>query len=311
MKKLTALLLCFSFLFLCACGKDGNEPTTEDYREYVNIDDYTGIPRETQTAWFSEETTAKNNSPSDGSTPAVEADLPADFPAIPEGTSNISIKKYKAEESENGYESDWIRLEFSAPKQSIYQFSRDLVDAGYKGNAIYLVSHDGYYEYYKEGWQGAWQNGKHLIRINSWLNEIDGSYALTIDIVECVKKTYPELAKLLPVFEGCSSANGSYYEILDNGENIQHEFDGAFHNKWLIRYTHKNAYVGVTREEFENYVETLKAAGFVGEAYYYKLDGCETYGFDGLRKDDGLFVTFNFNETLSTMDLIYSNHLPQ
>lgn len=311
MKKMIALLLCFAFIFLCACGKDGNEPTTDDYIEYVNIDDYTGIPRETQTAWFSEETTAAKDQTSSDGTPAVEADLPADFPSIPDGTSNISIKKYKAEESDNGYQSDWIRLEFSAPKQSIYQFSRDLTDAGYKGNAIYLVSHDGYYEYYKEGWYGAWQNGKHLIRIDSWLNEIDGSYALTIDIVECIGETYPELAKLLPVFKGYSCAKGSYFEVLDNGETLEHEFDGAFHKKWLIRYTYENAYVGVTRKEFESYVETLQAEGFDGNPYYYKLDGCETYGFDGLRKDDGLFVTFNFNETLSTMELIYTNYIPQ
>ena len=37
-------------------------------------------------------------------------------------------------------------------------------------------------------------------------------------------------------------------------------------------------------------LRALKAAGFEGESYYYKLDGCETYGFDGLNKENGLFV---------------------
>ena len=310
MKKIIALLLCFSFVFLFACGKNSDEPTT-DNREYVNINDYTGIPRETQADWFNEETTEKKQQTGDSAMNADRSDLPEGFPSIPEGTSNISIKKYKASESDYGYQSDWVQVKFSAPKQSIYQFSRDLVDAGYKGTAIYLVSHDGYYEYYKEGWQGAWRNDKHIIRIDSWLNEIDGSYALTIDIVECVTETYPELAKLLPVFKGYTVANGKYYEILDTNYNIEHEFDGSFHNKWLIRYTNENGYVGVTRTQFEDYVEELRAAGFVGEAYYYKLDGCETYGFDGLRSSDGLFVTFNYNETLSTMDIIYTNYMPQ
>ena len=123
MKKLIALLLCFSFIFLYACGKNGNEPTT-DNKEYVNINDYTGIPRETQADWFDEETTANKQQSADSAANADRSDLPEGFPSIPEGTSNISIKKYKASESSHGYQSDWVQVKFSAPKQSIYQIGR-------------------------------------------------------------------------------------------------------------------------------------------------------------------------------------------
>lgn len=306
MKKLIAVMLCFAFIFLCACNKDGEEPTT-DYREYVNLNDYTGIPRETKADWFEDKTVNQNTQATEAGSPAVKSDLPEGFPAIPEGTSNISIKKYKAEDSDNRYQSDWVQVQFSAPMHSIYQFSRDLVSAGYKGNAIYISSQDGYYEYYSEGWHGAWRNDKHLIRIDSWFKEIDGSFGLTLDIVECVKGTYPELAALMPIFDGYTAASGIYCEILDDGNLVQHEFDGTFHKKWLVRYTQENAVVGVTREQFDDYIEELKAAGFVGEIYYVKIDGCEAYGFDCLRKEDGLFVSFILNETLSTMELVYAN----
>lgn len=311
MKKTVALLLCGVFVFLCSCNKEekNTEPTTNN-NQYVNVDDYTGIPRVTQTDWFNETTTKKGSQSVETTgtgVPAVKADLPEGFPDIPEGTSNISIIKYKPEDSEAGYRSDWIRLKFSAPMHSIIQFSNDLTAAGYKGSAKYVESHDGYYEYYVEGWQGGWQNGEHIIRIITWENEIDGSYAITMDIVECSETFYPELEQYFPAFEGYSIAPGRYYEILSDGTLKKDEFDGRFHQKWQIRYSYEESFTGVTRQEFEDYVEKMKSCGLEGEAYYYRLDGCSVYGYDGVDKEKDLYTSFFYNETLSTLEIVFTN----
>lgn len=290
MKKIVALILCASFILLCSCSGKDSTPTTNNVN-YVNEGDWSGIQREMVTDWF------------DGDVNGVERkDLPEDFPAVPDETSNISIKKHKAEESSAGYASDWTELTFSTPRQGVNKLSDDLRKAGYKGTVRYLPS---------EGWAGAWQNGKNFIRIADWEYEYDGSYIITLHITECLKPSYPELAEIVPVFDGFTSAKGSYYEFID-GKPLAHNFDGKFHAEWQIEFSRFGAIAGTSKEEFEAYSETLDKSGFESQrSLYSTADDCIVYLYEGYNKKTGIFVAAFFNESLQTLEIRYSNLAPE
>lgn len=306
MKRFIALLLCIPMVFLCACD-DGK--TVNPNVSYVNIDDYTGIPRETKADWF-ETKPVSEGATGEKTTDLIQIsrdELPEGFPSIPEGTSNISIVRHTAEESEEGYRSDWIRFKFSTPKHSLMKFSTDLVAAGYKGGIRFVESDISTYEYYPPDLYGGWQNGKHIISIVDCENEIDGSYAVTLDIVECGEVFYPELGQYFPAFDGYSVVPGDYKEITATGKVIDHAFDGAFHETWQITYIKDNAFVGVSRNQFDSYVKSLEKIGFAGEVYPYDLDGCSTYIYDAVDSKNKVYVSIIFNENISTLDVLYTN----
>lgn len=306
MKRFIALLLCIPMIFLCACD-DGK--TVNPNVSYVNVDEYTGIPRETKADWF-ETKPVSEGATGEKTTDLIQIsrdELPEGFPSIPEGTSNVSIIKYPAEKSTEGYRSDWIRFKFSAPKHSLMNFSTDLVNAGYKGGIRFIESDASSYEYYPPDLYGGWQNGKHVISIVDCEKEIDGSYAVTLDIVECGTSFYPELGQYYPVFDGYSVVPGEYKEITQTGRVISHEFDGAFHEIWQITYIKDNAFVGVSRNQFDSYVKSLEKAGFVGEVYQYDLDGCSTYFYDAADTKNKVYISVIFNENISTLDVLYTN----
>lgn len=299
-------MLSFLFLFLCACE---DEKPKKDNVSYVNINDYTGIQRETKTAWFEEKTDAGSvtGETVTSSSKATADDLPEGFPEIPEGTSNISIVRYGKEDSKSGYRSDWIEVKFSAPEHSIMKFSQDLVAAGYKGGIKYIESEDGVYEYYGIGWHGGWQNGKHIISIIKSEKEIDGSFALTLHITECGSSFYPELVNYFPEFKGQSLTSGKYYEVLSSGRTVKHDFDGQFHEKWQIIYAFEEAFTGVSMSQFESYLKTLENAGFVGQTVIYRLDGCSARIYDGINSEKGLYISIIYNENLQDLNVVFTN----
>ncbi len=306
MKRFIALLLCIPMIFLCACNGDEVKPNVS----YVNVDEYTGIPRETKADWF-ETKPASEGATGEKTTSLIQItkdELPEGFPSIPEGTSNISMIKYSAAESKEGYRSDWIRFKFSAPKHSLVKFSNDLVDAGYKGGIKFTESSATSYEYYPPGVYGSWQNGKHIISIVDCENEIDGSYAVTLDIVECGVSFYPELGNYYPVIDSYSMIPGVYKEITSSGQLVKHEFDGAFHETWQITYMQGNPFVGVSRKQFDEYIKSLEKSGFTGEVLQYKLDGFSTYIFDGINTEKKVYISIIFNENLSTLEVLFTNN---
>lgn len=291
MKRIIALALCAAFIFLCSCSdKEYNAPVTDSVN-YVNGDEWTGIGREMVTDWF------------DGAVDGVtQNDLPADFPSVPDETSNISIKKRTPQDTAAGYTSDWIELVFSAPRQSVNKFSDDLRKAGYKGVARYLPV---------SGWQGAWQNGKHFVRIASWEYEYDGSYIITVHITECRKSTHPELEAVVPMFNGFSATEGSYFELINGGAK-RHDFDGSFHAEWQLEYSGSGTIAGTNQDEFDSYVETLNKNGFIGQrSFYNSADECIVYVYEGYNKETGITVAAFLNESLMTLEIRYTNVTPE
>lgn len=291
MKRFIALTLCASFLCLCACsGKDDNG-TTKNV-EYINAGDWSGVQREMVTDWFSGEVSG-----------VAAEDLPDDFPAVPDETSNVSIKKHSPEDSGIGYASDWIEIVFSAPMHSVYNFADDLKRAGYAGTARYLETN---------GWQGAWQNGKNFIRIADWENEYDGSYIITLHVTDCLKASYPELEAIVPVFDGVTSAKGTYYEIKHDGSAEKHDFDGMFHAEWQIEYSLNGSIAGTTKEAFEAYAQELELNGFEGQnSFYSDNNECLIYFYEGINKETGILVAAYFNESLMTLEIRYTNVIPE
>ena len=312
MKRFVALFIGMLLVFLCACE---DEKPKNDNVSYVHINDYTGIPRETKTDWFEDETVGESanageTSTGEKATSSVKItadDLPDGFPEIPEGTSNISMVRYSKEESKAGYRSDWIEVKFSAPEHSIIKFSQDLIAAGYKGGIRYVETEDGIYEYYGNGWHGGWQNGKHIISVLKSEKEIDGSFALTLHIAECGRSVYPEFGQYFPEFNGQSLTNGKYYEVLSNGSTVKHEFDGSFHEKWQLIYAFEEAFMGVSTSQFDAYVKTLRDAGFVGQTVIYRLDGCSTKMFDGINSEKGLYISMIHNENIQNINVVFTN----
>lgn len=291
MKRIFALILCAAFIFLCSCSDKKDDIPTTNGANYVNAGEWTGIGREMVTDWFAGEV--------DG---VVKEDLPDGFPAVPDETSNVSIKKFSPEDTSIGYTSDWIELTFSAPRQGVNKFSDDLRKAGYKGTARYLPT---------LGWQGSWQNGKHLVRIASWEYEYDGSYIITVHITECVKTSYPELEAIVPVFDGFAATKGSYYELINGGAK-PHDFDGSFHAEWQIEYSMNGAIVGTNKDEFEAYADTLDKNGFDGQrSFYNSTDDCIIYVYEGYNKETGILVAAFLNESLMTLEIRYSNVAPE
>lgn len=291
MKRIIAFILCFTFIFLCSCSNKDDDVTT-NHINYVNEGEWSGIQREMVTDWFAGEVSG-----------AVKEDLPEGFPAVPEETSNISITKHSPEDTNNGYTSDWLEVVFSAPRQSVNKFSDDLKKAGYTGTARFLAS---------QGWQGAWQNGKNVIRIASWEYEYDGSYIITLHITDCLKPSYPELEAIVPVFDGATSSKGTYYELRHDGSALKHDFDGMFHAEWQIEYSLNGSIVGTTKDAFEEYTEKLDANGFEGQkSFYSTTDDCIVYFYEGVNEETDLFVAAYLNESLMTLEIRYTNVIPE
>ena len=138
-------------------------------------------------------------------------------------------------------------------------------------------------------------------------HEMDGSYAMIFDIVECTEVFYPELGQYFPVFDGYSLIPGEYSEITSNGEILKHKFDGQFHEKWQIFFAHGNAFTGVSHAQFDSYVKQLIKQGFKGTVVNERLDGCSAYLFDGINTEKGVYTSMIYNENLMSLDIVYTN----
>lgn len=300
MKKITAVLLCFSFLFLFACSND-----KQDNVKYVNADNPSSIGKEFATSW--NDFTLPAADVSSGETqPNVSAAelLPENFPEIPEGVSDLSIVK-KPYSKDSGYPSEYVELKFICKYMNLVTFSQSLKDKGYKGGIKEIT--DG--TYYPTGIHGAWQDGKYLIRIVGTQAIVDGSQEVTMHIVPCVDMFPSELAALSSSFDGFCGAEPYYYEYVD-GEPYLRDYTGGFHAKWMFAFKGDCSYVGVTREDFENYFTVLESKGYeIGTVEPGTLDGCTTFLGEAMSGDESLYVMLLYNETLATLDIYYTNDI--
>ena len=296
MKKIIALTLAFSLLFLCACSdnKDiGAETTPSEISTTENA------------VATSVQDTSKN---ADIKTPASwNSDLlPDDFPSPPNGTHEIIIEKNEANKN---YSSDWVSIQFTCPENEIFRFTNDLLKAGYIGGTKKIEPPS---TYYREGFNGAWQNGKNLLRISASRYNDKGEITVVIDITEC-KDNFPAvLTSAFPKFNGFSKNNGLYSEYDENKNRLDNEFPGSLNAKsWTWDFGFERAFVGVSEAEVDAYVDKLVKAEFAGKSSTSVTDGCTVISYDLVKETEtcvyGVFIAYN--QILKTLDILYTNDI--
>ena len=291
MKKIIAILLAVSTVFLCSCSdkSDDTQTTTAE-----NITSTTNINK-----------TTENKNVEYISEWGIDS-LPADFPAPPAGSYNFEYEQGEANEE---YASDWIRIQFTCPESEIYRFTNNLVKAGYIGGAKKIEAPS---SYFKEGFNGYWQNGKNYIRVAASQYGEDGSLTLLIDIAEC-KDNFPMvLTSVFPKFNGYTKRTGIYNEYDENKNRTGNEFIGSLNaTSWSWDFGFENTFVGVTEDDLAAYEIALVNAGFGGTSATSVTDGCTVVSYDLIKETEnkiyGVFIVYN--QILKTMDIVYTNDI--
>ncbi len=293
MKKAIAFLLAFSTIFLYSCSD----------KESTN----TGKEQATPSVSDEAETSAATTDSSVKYISEWGIDLlPEDFPSPPKGAHNF---EYEHGEANDEYASDWVRIQFTCPENEIYKFTNDFIKAGYIGGAKKIEEPS---VYFKAGFNGYWQNGKNYIRVSASQYEKNGDLTLLIDIAEC-KDNFPTvLTSIFPKFNGYAKNTGLYNEYDDNKNRLDNKFIGSLNAKsWSWDFGFENAFVGVTLEEVENYVNELVNAEFSGSTSTSVTDGCTVVSYDLVKETGdkiyGVFIVYN--QILKTMDVVYTNNI--
>lgn len=291
MKKTIAILLAFSTVFLYSCSKksESSETTTAE--------------QTSATTTVSE--TAKNSNVEYISEWGIDL-LPEDFPAPPSGAYNF---EYEHSQSNDEYASERVRIQFTCPESEIYKFTNEFIKAGYIGGAKKIEEPA---SYFKPGFNGYWQNGKNYIRVAASQYGKNGELTLLIDIAEC-KDNFPSvLTSIFPKFNGYSKNSGIYNEYDENRNRLNNEFIGSLNAKsWSWDFGFENAFVGVSLEEVEAYVNELVNAEFAGASSTSVTDGCTVVTYDLIKEIGdmtyGVFIAYN--QILKTMDIVYTNDI--
>lgn len=284
MKRIIALSLVLSLLFLFACKKQETEDTT--------------TTQATQTTTLKEE---KNALPEYVTEWGSDL-LPADFPAPPAKTYDVSVKSIPAENTLSGICKDITRLIFTCPETEFYKFSNKLVMQGFYGGMKNIV--DG--TLYSDGFAGGWKSEKYIIVIIESRYEDNGDLKICLDIAENTS-SFPEALKaFFPEFAFPARTGGTYigYNTEDDQTN---DFNGSFEHKyWQWHFRFDNAFTGVSMNDFNAYIDALEEAGFSGEMGSSTIDGCTVINADIVK--DNFAIILSYNQILRRLDIVYTNN---
>ncbi len=282
MRKLIALFISASMLFLCACS--GQSEKIEETTTPVT------------------ETTIKY------STDWRSAPLPDNFPSPPEKMHDFYFSTGKGNESGAGYRSDWVRLVFTCPESEFYLFSNKFSENGYIGG-FKDIPKDA--TYYPVGFNGSWQDGEHLVHINKAIEKENDEITFTIDICECTDNFPEELTAIFPKFDGYSRNGGKYGYLEADGTISETYSKDSNKEKWYWDFGFRDAFVGVTLEEFEAYLQTLVEAYFAGESSAHYVDGCTVVSASLVKEvgEDVYGVFMVYNQVTKTLDIFYTNYI--
>ncbi len=294
MKRTVAIFLTFAVLFLCACSAEKTQPDTpaKSTTEYVSADLTTAPPPTTVPVIISEWGTDL---------------LPKKFPAPPDGTYAFEAEKCEKGKYNTHYASDsFTRIYFTCPEQNFYYFTNSMKELGYLGASKKITNGT----FYINGYRGLWQDGKNIVLINSTANTGENEINVVMDIVPCAAATSDDpLKDIFPVFKGYST--GSEYRGYDAGETLlEDEYTNSFPPYWFWQHRFSNSFVGVSYEEFEAYREALEKREFSGVIKASTVDGCNMLSMDVTKTadDETYAVLLLFNQTLKTLDIVYTNN---
>lgn len=291
MKKTIAFLLALSIIFLCACSK--NDGTDE---ETTTAAPETTVGAEATTS--NEETTAQPEYVSEWGSDL----LPANFPAPPANTYDVTIFDIPASEKYSGACHDITRIIFSCPENEFYNFCNSLSGNGFFGGMKNITNGT----VYSDGFAGGWKCDEYIIVIVLTEYEDNGDLKICLDLSENVSAFPEALKEYFPEFAFPARTGGKYYgyNTVDEVTNI---YNGKFeHIYWQWQFRFDNAFTGVSMSDFQNYIEMLEDAGFNGEMESSVVDGCTVINADIVKDDFAILLTFN--QVLKRLDIIYTNH---
>ena len=287
MKKIISVMLAASLIFLCSCGNSNND-----------VDDNPS----------SAETTEATTHPDAFSEWGTDL-LPENFPAPPEGAHSLSVETGTAATEGPGYRSDWVRLNFTCLEKDFLAFTTEFFKLGYEGKAKYLSVA----AYFPDGYNGSWQDGKTLVKINKATLNDNGEFEFQLDVMKCIDTFPTAVEEYFPKFEGYSRNAGYYYGYNGIDEFVTDKFvslDQSEH--WYWDFCYENAFVGVTLAQFEDYIDKLVEAEFAGELTDSTADSCSVTSADLFKEvsPDEIYGCFMiYNRSLQTLDVVYTNHI--
>ncbi len=282
MKKIIAFLILLSFIMLCGCSDNGKTPSSSPTDPV--------------------ETTLHPNAFSEWNSTLI----PEEFPDPVKGMHDLKIEAHKA--SEDTYRTEWVSLTFTCFERDIYSFSNALDECGYSGGIKNIFAPT---SYYFEGFNGSWQNGKHIIRVSNAKLLDSGEIEFTFDILECRESFLEGIETEFPRFDGYAISTGKYYLYNDDkSEVISQKFSGIISdNSWYLDYGYEDAFIGVTTEELTAYENVLVEAGFYGNCSTSVVDGCTVISYDLFKTvgDKQYAVFAAYNQTIKLLDIVYTN----
>ena len=292
MKKLTALLLACCLLLLCACG--GKENPAEGK---------TTTAAETSAG---ETTTAAPDPTMPSGKAANLALLPEEFPTLPKGIVNLSVSHLSGTGQLTGYAIDRTRVSFDCYEPVFYQFTNSLIAAGYTGSCRNIQTND----LYSLGFAGSWQDGKHIIVIDKSEKKDGNLLRFTLDFADYTDCFPHVLGNIFPSFKAASRSKGGYYGYdYATGEQTETFRSLNADAKWQWSFRFDDAFIGLTEQDFRDYMDKLEENGFSGNVQQNVRDGCQVYEADIVRSseegDYGLFLMYN--TSLLTLDAVFTN----
>lgn len=295
MKKIFAVILTFSILFLCACGSKEPEVTepTESTTEFVPVrltmPTTTTVPT-TEPVYFSQWPTDL---------------LPEKFPAPPEGSYAFVADKFDHTTSEDDFVSDWVAIRFTCPEHNFHTFTNGMNELGYIGGSKRITNGT----FYTDGYKGYWQDGQNIVKIDSTQTDDDGNMTVVIEIMPCTDNFPEALTEYFPKFNGYTTSAGEYCGYDAGKTPLTDAFEDEFPAYWYWEYRFSDCFVGVTLDEYEAYYTTLGEMGFSGVISNATVDGCNIISVDVTKVigDDTYAVYMLFNQTLRTLDIAYTN----
>lgn len=296
MKKTIALLLAVLILFLCACSKNDTTDETTKTNNETTVSD-------ALTTGSNTSTTKKDSQSTPDYVSEWGSDLiPADFPAPPASTYDVTVMDIPAEDKLSGACFDITRLIFTCPEHEFYNFSNALIQHGFYGGMKNIKNGT----VYSDGFAGGWKNEEYIVVIIANEYEDNGNLKICLDISENIS-AFPEALKpYFPEFAFPAHTGGTYigYNSDDDQTNI---FTGKFeHIYWQWHFRFDNAFTGVSINDFNKYIDALEDAGFNGEMSNDTVDGCTVINANIYKDDYAILLTYN--QVLRRLDVIYTNH---